>query len=257
MQTLPRVIVCSDKAVIARRAVQCVTDGLAQTNGVFRVALAGGSTPGEAYRLLAQTHDLPKERLRFFSGDERILPLDHKDSNARMVRETLFSTETLKPGSFVPIQTEDFTPEQAARAYEETLSREFGLPVGGLHIPQFDLVFLGVGDDGHTASLFPGKPALHVTQRWVVPTAPGVLPPSVDRVTLTFPVLNAARNVVFLISGASKAQTVRTILEDTPTMDQAPAAHIRPKTGTLTYLLDAEAASQLNPQNLRYIYETG
>ncbi len=255
MQTVPRVIVCSDKATLARRAVQCVTEGLAQTNGIFRVALAGGSTPGEAYRLLAQTPNLPKERLRFFLGDERMVSHDHKDSNARMVRETLLGTGAFGPESFVPIQTDGFTPEQAAREYEQTLAREFGLALGGSQVPQLDLMFLGLGDDGHTASLFPQKPALHITERWAVPSAPGILPPPVDRVTLTFPVLNAARSVVFLIAGASKAETVRRILEGSPTLDEAPAAHVRPKTGTLTFLLDSEAASGLS-RDSRYIYET-
>ncbi len=146
--------------------------------------------------------------------------------------------------------TDRATPAESAADYAETLADVFALPVNTTP-PRFDLILLGLGEDGHTASLFPGMPTLAIEEAWVAPSPPGTLPPPVDRSTLTFPVLNAARRVLFLVSGVSKAEALRDVIEGAATRETRPAAGVRPRDGMLTWLVDEAAASLLtSPQPL-------
>ena len=144
-----------------------------------------------------------------FFGDERFVPPDDDRSNYKMVRQSLLQNASIAADHVFAIPTNWSSPQQAAEEYARTLKTFFG----GVGWPEFDLVLLGLGDDGHTASLFPGAAALRVTDRWVTSSPPGVLPPPVDRVTLTFPVFNAARQVMFLVSDENKAQAVADIYQ--------------------------------------------
>ncbi|MHB8992764.1 MAG: 6-phosphogluconolactonase [Chloroflexota bacterium] len=215
--------------------------------GRFAVALSGGSTPRRLYQLLAGAPW--RQRVdwgccHFFWGDERLVPPDHPDSNYRLARETLLDGLPLSPDQIHRVPVELGEPETVAAAYEEELRRFFGRgPAAGdkplsytlEEFPRFDLVLLGLGTDGHTASLFPGQVALEQRDRWAVATPPGRLPPPVDRITLTLPVLNAARIVVFLVAGADKTSVLREILEGESCL---PAARVRPTQGELRWFVD-------------------
>lgn len=204
----------------------------------FALVLSGGSTPRRYHERLATTYRdaVPWDRIHVFWGDERYVPPDHPDSNFGMARETLLRHVPLPPENVHPMPTGPAAPEAAADAYEAGLRRFFGgRPTA------FDLVLLGLGDDGHTASLFPDTPVLDETSRWV---APGLAPPSAPsrtRLTLTFPILNQSRNVFFLVAGAAKHTPLRAILDD-PDRAAAryPAARIRPA-GALHWFVDTAA----------------
>lgn len=224
--------------LFARRARECVRE-----SGRFSVALAGGSTPRAMYALLAADADppLPWEAIHLFWGDERPVPPDHADSNYRMVRESLLEAAGVPAASIHRIPAEVEPPEEAARRYEEELKRT--VPPAGGRLPALDLVLLGLGADGHTASLFPGSALAAEQTRLVVS---GMVPSlGGPRISLTFPVLNAARGAVFLVSGRSKASMVRRILEQEPSPEEIPAAGIAPAGGGPIWLLDGDAASLL------------
>ncbi len=178
-----------------------------------------------------------------FFGDERFVAHDDPRSNYLMARRALLDTVPISSDHVFPIRTAFATPALSADDYAATLARVFAGNSADSP-PRFDLLLLGLGDDGHTASLFPGSPALSVTDKWVTSSPPGVLPPPVERITLTYPVLNAARNVLFLVAGGEKAPAVRDVLDGTASRDQCPAAGVIPTNGTLTWLID-EAAARL------------
>ncbi|TAJ07616.1 MAG: 6-phosphogluconolactonase [Nitrospirae bacterium] len=213
--------------------------------GRFRVALSGGSTPTILHRALA-TPDLAKQvdwtKVEFFFGDERGVPPDHPESNFGMADATLFRPLGVKPDRIFRMHGEAKDQEQAAREYEAVLHRQFGTKPPAW--PHFDLILLGLGEDGHTASLFPGSEALHERTRLVVPSrSPKRVP---QRLTLTVPIVNQAQTVVFLVSGAGKAAVVRQVLEGRETdRAQLPAQLIRPEQGRLIWFLDQAAASEL------------
>lgn len=193
------------------------------------LVLSGGSTPRRYHTLLATTYRdaVPWERVHIFWGDERFVPHDHPDSNFRMAQETLLQHVPVPPSRIHAMPTDAATPAEAAAAYEADLRAFFAG-----RAPAFDLVLLGLGDDGHTASLFPGTAALDESERWAVD---GEAPPSASsraRVTLTYPVLNASRNVFFLVTGNGKRAPLHAILND-PDGEGAryPAAHVRPANG--------------------------
>ncbi len=239
----------NDDALAAHAAalfVQTAREAIA-ARGRFTVALTGGSSPHKTYELLARqplSKDVDWSKTFIFLGDERFVPDDDERSNYGMCRRLLLAHVPLPPNQVLPIPTDTATPGEAALAYAETLAHVFGQPSDGPP-PSIDLILLGLGDDGHCASLFPGMPTLHVTDRWVVASPPGTLPPPVDRVTFTFPVLNAARQVVFLVGGEKKAAPVRDIFEGGATPQQHPAAGVHPTNGTLIWLLDETAAGLL------------
>ena len=207
-----------------------------EERGRFAVVLAGGSTPKATYGILARdyTDSIDWGKVHVFFGDERTVPPDHEDSNYRMAREALL--DHIRVGSVHRIRCE-LPPDDSAAAYKEDL-REF---FGGL--PQFDLILLGIGGDGHTASLFPETPALEVQDRWVVANPVPKL--DTTRVTLTVPVINAARLVVFLVAGEDKAEALKEILEGDADPREYPATLVRPPTGP-DWMLDHAAARLLS-----------
>lgn len=242
--------VCRDSEELAVRAadfvVRSALDAIRE-RGRYMLALAGGSTPKAAYRLLAR---LPFEEAvdwahtYLFFGDERFVPPEDPRSNFAMARHSLLEPAGVPPGHAFPVPTLMESAATAAKAYEATLREVFGKE-DRQDPPQFDLILLGLGADGHTASLFPAAPALSVTDRWVVATPPGSLPPDVERVTLTYPVLNAARDILFLVSGPDKAEAVRDVLEGHFSRDRLPAAAIAPASGNVAWLIDGSAAKML------------
>jgi 6-phosphogluconolactonase len=214
-------------------------------HGQFRVALSGGSTPRTLYSLLATEEfaaRLDWSHVHVFWGDERCVPPDHPESNYRMAREALLDHVPIPPSNIHPIPC-DQEPGQAAAAYDRTLRAFFGSQTTHHSAPPpcFDLVLLGMGDDGHTASLFPGSAALGEQTRWVV--AQYVSKLSAWRVTLTPVVINAAAQVTFLVSGAGKAETLRQVLTGPYQPGVLPAQIIRPIRGHLVWLVDAAAGA--------------
>jgi 6-phosphogluconolactonase len=206
-----------------------------------QIALAGGSTPRRAYELLAAM-DLDWSRCELWLGDDRCVPPDHEHSNYKMVSEELVDRLPVcrRPPGWHRIRGE-LGPGAAAEAFEAELRGAFP---AGVEVPVFDLILLGIGPDAHTASLFPGDDALGERERWAVGVETPGMAPLVPRVTLTLPVLDAAREVVFLIAGADKADAVARAFGDAPGLD-APASLVRPSKGTLTVLLDGAAAARL------------
>ncbi|MBZ5533648.1 MAG: 6-phosphogluconolactonase [Acidobacteriia bacterium] len=235
--------VVPDAAGLNRNAVDefctCAHAAIAQS-GRFAVALAGGNTPRGVYELLAKepAGKLPWDKIHLFFGDERHVPPDHPDSNYRMVRETLVSKAPIPEANVHRVRAELDAPAAAAQ-YESALREFFQVQPG--EWPRFDLILLGMGDDGHTASLFPGSPALNENARLVVanPTTQ-----KGERITLTLPVLNRAANVVFLVSGAGKAQIMRDAFASANGM-RFPARQVNPANGRLLWIADRAAASLL------------
>jgi len=211
---------------------------------LFAVALSGGSTPRSLYSLLATEpwlSQLPWPRMHFFWSDERHVPPDHPDSNYRMVDEALFSKVPIPPENIHRIRGEESDPAQAAVEYEQELQNFFRLTAAQL--PKFDLALLGLGTDGHTASLFPDTAALNERGHSVVANRVEKL--NTWRITLTLPILNNATNVMFLVSGPAKANILRAVLEPDRAA-QYPAQLIRPTAGRLLWLVDIEAAALLS-----------
>jgi 6-phosphogluconolactonase len=207
--------------------------------GRFTAVLSGGRTPVSFYeRLAASGRDLPWERTHVFQADERLVPADHPDSNMRMIETKLLRHVPIPPANVhrVPV---DHALQAAARAYEKELRLFFGLGEG--EIPRFDLILLGLGEDGHTASLFPGGASLRETRRLAVGVERPV--PSHPRITLTLPVLNAGHSVVFLVSGKDKASALKAVIEGPS--EGLPAALVRPREGRAVFLADKEAAKLL------------
>jgi 6-phosphogluconolactonase len=242
--------VCEDAEKLAEQAAEMIREAAAdsiQQRGRFTLVLAGGSTPEKTYTLLAKPDEVAKVdwgRTYLFFGDERLVPHDDPRSNFGMAQRALLAHVPVPPGQVFPIPTDKGTAAECAASYADTLSRVFQVPAGAF--PTFDLILLGLGDDGHTASLFPGRSALTVADAWVTSSLPGVLPPPVERVTMTFPVLNAARQVAFLVSGDKKAAVLQEVLEGGATLEKYPAAGVRPANGTLTWLMDRAAARLLS-----------
>ncbi|HEV2707614.1 MAG TPA: 6-phosphogluconolactonase [Pyrinomonadaceae bacterium] len=208
--------------------------------GNFSVALSGGSTPRRVYELLAADFG---ERVRWpsveiFFGDERCVPPEHRDSNYRMADEALLSRVPLSPASVHRMACED-DADEGARRYEQQLRAYFK----DQEWPRFDLVMLGMGEDGHTASLFPYTRALGEQQAWVVANRVEHL--EALRLTLTVPAINHARHVLFNVVGAGKAERLREVLQGARDPERLPAQLIRPTTGRLAWFLDRAAAEKL------------
>jgi 6-phosphogluconolactonase len=213
-----------------------VADRLSEVaEGGGNIVLTGGSTPRGAYARAAE-QDADWSRATVWFSDERMVPPDHPDSNFGMAARALLS-QLSKPPTVVRMQGE-LGADAAAGAYEALLRERMGSD------PRFDLILLGVGPDSHTASLFPGKPEVDETGRFAAPVPLAGMEPQVPRVTLTFPVLNAAREVNFLIAGADKADAVARSFSQPPDPD-APAGRVRPTAGSLFVYLDEAAAAKL------------
>ena len=212
-------------------------------SGRFTLVLSGGSTPKGLYERLAEAEFSKKldwDSIHIFWGDERCVPPDHPESNYRMALKSLIDHVPIPPQNVHRIRGE-MEPQEAATAYENKL-RTFFFPdhVEPPGVPGFDLILLGMGVDGHTASLFPKAAALHEQKRWVV--AHHVEKLRSWRVTLTPRVINAAHNILFLVSGRDKARCLKEVLQGPYRPDELPAQVIRPESGRLSWMVDAEAA---------------
>jgi len=234
------VVVCEDAEDLARRAASLFIDivcGAISCRGSAKVALSGGSTPEKMYRLLTEPENASKldwSRTLVIMGDERFVPDCDPQSNYGMAYRTLLSKVPIPDGNVIHVSQNAGSAQTASQAYELALRKD--VPDGIL-----DLVLLGLGEDGHTASLFPQAPSLAENNRWVVASPPGSLPPPVDRITLTYPIINRARNVLFLVSGKKKSATLNNILRGQVTPEQMPAAGIQPTNGQLIWLVDRDA----------------
>lgn len=234
--------ILSDIAELSRAVAEAFVER-ASVGGRFSVALAGGNTPRLLYELLATDYQdrIPWERVHFFWSDERFVPLDHAESNTRMVRQALLDRIAL-PKDNVHVPPVDLTdPEEAAKKYEDELRTFFGTGE-----PRLGWVLLGLGEDGHLASLFPGSPSLAERDRWVLAVRDSPKPPPV-RLTMTLPLLNQAEEIHFLVTGVGKAEALSSTILGPPGSESSPAQRVRPINGTLTWWLDEEAASKLNP----------
>ena len=226
-----------DLAVAAAELFAAKTSEAVAARGFLTVALSGGSTPKLLYELLVDPNEafrekIPWSSIHFFWSDERHVPPDHPDSNYRMVNEAMLSHVPVSRDNVHRVMSENPNAEEVAKAYEETIL-EFvpGSP------PRFDLILLGLGNDGHTASIFPGSEVLHETKQLVA--APWVEKLNAYRITMTLPLINNAASVVILVSGTQKAQIVKAILKDSKPY---PAQEVKPINGELIWLLDRAAA---------------
>lgn len=212
--------------------------------GAFSIALAGGSTPRPLYARLADDQDINWKQWHLFWGDERCVPPDHPDSNYGMVREALLDRLSASPGLVVRMSGE-LEPDVAAYRYEKTIWELVPATYSrsGRLIPQFDLILLGMGEDGHTASLFPQTKALNESERLVVANPV----PQLDstRLTFTYPLINAAHRVLFLVSGQRKAQVLHEVLSGPQDPQQRPSQGVMPSEGQLTWLVDQAAFSAI------------
>lgn len=232
----------------ARELCRLVASALA-VRPLCRIALSGGRTPRELYRVLAADFrdEIPWDRVHFYWGDERHVPADDPRSNYRLVREALLDHVSIPRQNVHPMPTEILDPTDAAETYAETLRAHFPGPW-----PRFDLVLLGLGRDGHTASLFPGSGAVAEKQRWVLPVRAPIRPSR--RLTLTLPAINRARAVWFLVTGADKASALRSVLIGSPQPQRCPAAGVRPINGGVTWWADEAAVSGLKlPARPRHV----
>jgi 6-phosphogluconolactonase len=226
-------IVASPEA-LAHRAAALIAERIAGCEYPFRLVLSGGSTPRETYRRLAHNNHLPWDCVEVFFGDERFVPPNHPDSNYRMVRETLLAPGTVQPRGLFAIPTDD-TVDSAAARYDEILHQQYGASVLEAGVPLFHLTLLGLGPDGHTASLLPGQPVLQDRSRWVAPVPQGRDEP---RITLTYPALDSSAVILFLVSGADKKDALaRARAGDT----SLPAGALNPQ-GEVIWLVDKSAA---------------
>jgi 6-phosphogluconolactonase len=230
----PRELAESAAELLAGAVAQAVREA-----GAFRLALSGGSTPRTLYELLSEpafASRIPWRRLQIYWGDERFVPARHEQSNYRLAAETLLCRVPVPSDRVHPVPTDAATPEQAAQAYAGTL-RALAAEQGRSP-PRFDLVLLGLGTDGHTASLFPGGPECAERQRWCVASRAPEGAAVRERITLTLPVLNAARRVLFLVSGLEKRYILQRVLRPAPGEERRyPAQLVRPA-GELLWFAD-------------------
>jgi len=237
---------CAEIASYASHEVARIAAEASATRGVFSIALAGGSTPKMLYALLAEhptlRNSLPWDKMQVFFGDERHVGPGHADSNFQMATDAMLSKVPLRPEQIHRIKGEYPDTAQAAAEYEDVIRRQFDLKTG--NFPRFDLLLLGMGNEGHTLSLFPGTRALHETQRIVTRNWVGKL--YTDRITLTAPAANAAANIFFMVTGSDKACALKAVLEGPHEPEQLPAQMIQPAKGSLSWLVDAAAGSMLS-----------
>lgn len=230
---LGKIEVLDDPLSLARQVAEWMTQAALSSSGPFRVSLSGGSTPKTLYSLLASPEfkdRFPWSRVLWFWGDERFVPQDHPESNYKMTREAMLSKVPVWPENIFPVPV-DGDPDVAATRYAEILQKVYGAPFLDPQRPLFDLVLLGLGPDGHTASLLPGEPVLKERTKWVA-----CVPHGRDeiRITMTYPALESAQRVAFLVAGKEKAAIFKEIQTG---QSLVPAAQIRP-TGDLFWFVD-------------------
>src|SRR5215475_297497 len=231
-----RIEILSDPAALTHHVAEWMTSAALAATGAFRVSLSGGSTPKTLYTLLASDDfrgRFPWTRVSWYWGDERFVPYDHPDSNYRMTREAMLRKVPVPPGNIHPVPV-DGVPAEAALRYERTLQEAYGAVVLDPARPLFDITLLGLGTDGHTASLLPNDPVLQERKRWVAAVSHGRLE---VRVTMTYPVIESSRQVAFLVAGKEKAAIFSAIRAGA---SQAPAARVKP-IGELVWFVDAAA----------------
>jgi len=232
-----RIEVLADPAALARHVADWMTSAALAAKGDFRVSLSGGSTPKTLFTLLASDPFIgrfPWNRVSWFWGDERFVPYDHPESNYRMTRETMLAKAPVPPANIHPVPA-DGTPEDSAARYERTLQTAYGATVLDPARPMFDVTLLGMGPDGHTASLLPSEPVLEERKRWVAAVSHGR--PEI-RITMTYPAIESSRRVAFLVAGKEKAAMFRVIRAGS---SDVPAARVRP-VGELIWFVDRAAA---------------
>ena len=228
-----------DGAAIARHVAEWMTSAALEAKDIFRISLSGGSSPKTLYGLLASDEfksRFPWQRVSWYWGDERFVPYDSPESNYRMTREAMFDKAPVPAANIHPVPV-DRTPEDAARRYERTLQEAYGATTLDPARPFFDVTLLGLGPDGHTASLLPGEPVLEERKRWVAAVSHGR--PEV-RITMTYPVIESSKRVAFLVSGPEKAPIFRTIQAGG---SDVPAARVHP-IGELFWFADRAAAGE-------------
>jgi 6-phosphogluconolactonase len=241
-----KVRVVADGQALAQAAAELfretVIDAI-EHRGMSTIALSGGTTPkamGAILRDEPYRTDIPWGSLHIFWGDERWVPMDDPESNAGEAKRGYLDALPIPPGNIHPFPTSG-DPVSAASIYSDTVLAT----VPGKPIPAFDLILLGMGDDGHTASLFPGTTALSVNDKFVIANPVAKL--NTTRLTFSAPLINAARNVVFLAGGSGKADRLREVLEGLDETDRLPSQLIRPVNGTLLWIVDEAAAARLKP----------
>jgi 6-phosphogluconolactonase len=229
-----------DPVALARHAAEWMTASALASAGPFRVSLSGGSTPRTLYGLLATDaylHRFPWPRVQWYWGDERFVPHDHPESNYRMAREALLARAPVPPQNVHPVPV-DGTPDEAARRYERTLQAAYGATTLDPARPLFDITLLGLGPDGHTASLLPGEPVLEERRRWVAAVTHGRRE---VRITMTYPAIESSRHVAFLVTGRDKAAMLAAIRAGG---SRVPAARVQP-VGELLWFVDGAAAGAM------------
>jgi 6-phosphogluconolactonase len=226
--------IVKDLEALSARAAEIIADRIRSCTSSFRLALSGGSTPRGCYRHLAHLHQVPWECVEIFLGDERFVPPDHPNSNYRMIRETLLAGGTVNPRGLFAVPY-DGDAASAADTYEEILRQQYGSSRMLPDLPLFDLQLLGLGEDGHTASLLPDQPVLEERTRWVSVVPEGRREP---RITLTYPALESSRVTLFLVSGAAKREALARARAADHTI---PAGRLRPQ-GEVIWLVDRAAA---------------
>ena len=247
----PEVHVLPDASAIAARAAEellrVAADAL-RVSGRFTIALAGGSTPKVLYNLLVSDprlrNSVPWDKMLVFFGDERHVGPGHPDSNYKMAWDSMLSKAPLATEQIFRIKGEYEDTEKAAREYEGEIRKRFELKAA--EFPRFDLILAGMGNEGHTLSLFPGTKALHETRRIVTRNWVGKL--FTERITLTAPAANNAASVIFMVTGADKALALKGVLEGPLEPEQLPSQMIRPVNGKLLWLVDTAAGSMLSLQ---------
>lgn len=238
----PEVIIVADEQALAKTAARRLLARVTQPSARAAVCLTGGSGPEGLYGLLAREPcrgALPWDRVHWFMGDDRFVPADDALSNMGMARRAFLDRVEVNPANIHPIATDAASPEAAAELYEAELKRFYGADRLRASRPLFDLVLMGLGADGHTASLFPRAPTLQENTRWVAGVATAGLAPFVPRVTLTFPMLASTREMLFLVGGRDKRDVLSRVLAG----DDLPAGQARSE-GDLVWLVDRAAAPE-------------
>ena len=236
MPTATRIEVAKDLEDLAHRSARWIAGMASASRDRFAISLSGGSTPRRLYQLLAEApfrEAMPWDRVHWFWGDERFVPADHPDSNYRMVREALLAHAPIPAANIHPVETGG-DPAASARAYEQTLKSYYGADTLDPARPLFDVELLGLGPDGHTASLFPGAKVLEERRRWVAEIV-GAKPEV--RISLTYPVLESSRHTAFLVAGADKREPLARVLAGDR---ELPAGRLVP-VGELVWFVDVEA----------------
>jgi len=238
-EMIGRIETLADPMALAHHVAEWMTAAALAAKSAFRVSLSGGSTPKTLYTLLASEvfrERFPWQRVAWYWGDERFVPHDHPDSNYRMTREAMLSKAPVPPDNIHPVPA-DGTPEDAASRYERILQATYGADVLDPVRPLFDITLLGLGTDGHTASLLPGEPVLEERKRWVAAVSHG-RPEA--RITMTYPVIESSRRVAFLVAGKEKKAIFRAIRAGN---SEVPAARVRP-VGELIWFVDRAAGGE-------------